>query len=75
MAYVLLANVTIVGTLRKNKQYIPNEKRPSKNCTVTASLNCFRDNVSMANYASKTNKCVILLSTMHHDAYDYRILY
>lgn len=66
--YLLDKNITVVGTLRQNKRDIPKEMKASKDRVVYTSLFCFQNNVSMVSYARKKNKCVILLSTMHHDA-------
>ncbi|XP_022910889.2 piggyBac transposable element-derived protein 4-like [Onthophagus taurus] len=66
--YLLDKNITVVGTLRQNKSDIPKEMKASKDRVVYSSLFCFQNNVSMVSYARKKNKCVILLSTMHHDA-------
>lgn len=65
--YLLDKNITVVGTLRQNKPDIPKEMKPSKDRVVCSSLFCFQKNVTMVSYAPKKNKCVILLSTMHHD--------
>ncbi|XP_071051378.1 piggyBac transposable element-derived protein 4-like [Onthophagus taurus] len=66
--YLLDKNITVVGTLRQNKHDIPKEIKASKDRVVYSSLFCFQNNVSMVSYARKKNKCVILLSTMHHDS-------
>nr|XP_022904749.1 piggyBac transposable element-derived protein 4-like [Onthophagus taurus] len=67
--YLLHKNITVVGTLRQNKRDILKEMKASKDRVVYSALFCFQNNVSMVSYARKKNKCVILLSTMHHDAF------
>lgn len=57
--------LTVVGTLRKNKRQIPTEfflKRPEK-----SSMFAFTEDMTMVSYIPKLNRQVILLSTLHHD--------
>lgn len=60
--------LTLVGTLRKNKPYIPKEFLPSKNREVTSTLFGFRDEGTLCSYVPKKNKAVVLLSSMHTTA-------
>lgn len=59
--------LTIVGTLRKNKKELPINFTNSKDRSVYSSLFGFQENCTIVSYVPKKNKCVILLSTMHHD--------
>lgn len=68
-----LANVlknkqlTLVGTLKKNKREIPKDFLPSIKRPVDSCLfGFFTRDVTMVSYAPKKNKAVVLISTMHH---------
>lgn len=56
-------NITMVGTLRKNKPHIPPEM--IKNRPAESSLFLFDRELTMVSYAPKRNKTVLLLSNMH----------
>ena len=59
-------NLTSVATLRKSKMEIP----PifiSKGTDVHSSQFGFCENITLVSYTPKRDKCVLLLSTMHHD--------
>ena len=58
-------NLTIVGTLRKNKREIPPELLQTKKRTERSSMFCFDQELTMVSYVPKRNKMVVLLSTMH----------
>ncbi|XP_065674166.1 piggyBac transposable element-derived protein 4-like [Hydra vulgaris] len=60
-------NLTIVGTLKKNKPYIPPIMGPNKSGELYSSLFAFHENITMCSYVPKKKKSVILLSTMHSD--------
>lgn len=60
-------NLTIVGTLRKNKREIPNEFISVKDREINSSLFGFANNMTLVSYFPKKSKNVILLSTMHHN--------
>lgn len=60
-------NLTAVGTLRKNKPYIPKEMLAHKDRAERSSTFGFRPNISICSYVPKKNKAVILLSSMHDD--------
>ncbi|KAJ8965808.1 hypothetical protein NQ317_000436 [Molorchus minor] len=59
-------HLTIIGTMRKNKPQIPSElimiRRPEKSSMFT-----FDETSTLVSYVPRKNKCVIVLSTMHHD--------
>lgn len=61
-------NLTIVGTLRKNKAFIPSEMQPSKSREVHSTVFGFSEKGTLCSYVPKKNKAVILLSTMHRTA-------
>lgn len=58
--------LTILGTIRKNKKELPFEitapKRPEK-----TSMFAFQEKFTIVSYIPRKNKNVILISTMHHD--------
>lgn len=58
--------LSIVGTLRKNKRYIPAPMLPSNSRQVQSTLFGFHENVAKCSYVPKKRKCVILLSTVHY---------
>ena len=60
-------NLTIVGTLKKNKPYIQPIMGPNKSRELYSSIFAFHENITMCSYVPKKNKPVILLSTMHSD--------
>ena len=61
-------NITLVGTLRKNKAEIPPGFTVTKNREIGSSLFGFHKNSTLVSYAPKKNKIVLVLSTMHHDS-------
>lgn len=58
--------LSMVGTLRKNKRYIPAAMLPNNRRPVESTVFGFHENVAMCSYVPKKGKCVILLSTMHY---------
>lgn len=65
--FLLTWNLTVVGTLKKNKPYIPQEMKASKTRGLLSTVFGFHEKVTMCSYVPKKNKAVILLSTMHDD--------
>ena len=63
---LLLKQITLLGTLRKNKPDIPKQFTTGKNREVESSLFTFRNRQALVSYVSK-KKAVVLLSTMHSD--------
>ncbi|XP_031346863.1 piggyBac transposable element-derived protein 4-like [Photinus pyralis] len=59
--------LTLCGTLRRNKAYIPADFLPSRNRPIYSSIFGFQSEVSMVSYVPKVNRAVILLSTEHRD--------
>lgn len=65
---LLEKNLTMVGTVRKNKKFIPPELLKCKKVPLYQSTFAFTDNTTLVSYLSRKNKCTILQSTMHHSA-------
>lgn len=68
LARLLLSwQLTMVGTLKQNKTYIPTEMKKSSTKTEFSSTFGFSDDgkVSLCSYVPKKNRIVTLLSTMH----------
>lgn len=65
--HLLSWQLTITGTLKKNKPYIPQAMLPNKNRAVYSTIFGFKDKVSLCSYVPKKNKAVIMLSTTHSD--------
>ncbi|XP_041981601.1 piggyBac transposable element-derived protein 4-like [Aricia agestis] len=57
--------LTVVGTLRANKTYIPQEFKKARE--KYTSLFGFQDKVTIVSYVPKPRKMVYLMSSMHHD--------
>ena len=66
-ADLLLKNITLVGTVRKNKPDIPQEFAADKKRVIGSSLFGFSNRQTMVSYVPKKSKAVVLLSTMHSD--------
>lgn len=60
--------ITLVGTLRKNKREIPVEFLPARQRPIKSSLFGFTKTCTMVSYVPKKGKSVVLLSTLHNDA-------
>lgn len=58
-------NLTIVGTVRKNKREIPPELLELRSRSVGTSMYCFDQAKTLLSYKTKPNRCVVLLSTLH----------
>lgn len=59
--------LTLCGTLRKNKPYIPNELQPKLFKPIFSSMFAFTKDHTIVSYTPSKGKAVILLSTEHHD--------
>uniref|UniRef100_A0A1B6BXZ9 PiggyBac transposable element-derived protein domain-containing protein n=1 Tax=Clastoptera arizonana TaxID=38151 RepID=A0A1B6BXZ9_9HEMI len=59
-------NLTIVGTLRKNKKEIPPEFINTRIRPEKTSMFAYKDGGTLLTYCPKKNKVVLLISTMHH---------
>lgn len=58
-------NLTIVGTLRKNKREIPPSFLPNKRKEIMSSQFAFDNQKTLVSFTPKKSKSVLLLSTMH----------
>ena len=58
-------NLTLLGTVRKTRKELPNEFVLKKR-TAFESVFAFTEDTTLVSYAPKTNKTVVLLSTMHN---------
>jgi len=65
---LLGVNLTMVGTLRKNKRDIPRALLPNRAKALETSMFCFDNQLALVSYVPKPNRAVILLSSMHHDS-------
>lgn len=61
-------NLTVVGTIRKNKKELPPEITTLTGREIGSSRFCFDNEKTLVSYKTKKNKGVILLSTMHEGA-------
>lgn len=62
---MLEKKITMIGTLKKNKAAIPPSFLPNKNRVVGTTDFGFSDDKTIVSYVPKTNKAVILVSSMH----------
>lgn len=60
-------DLTMVGTLRKNKKCIPPKLLIAKNMPLYSSTFAFTKEMTLVSYISHKNKCTLVLSTMHND--------
>lgn len=65
--HLLAHNITMVGTLCKNKKEIPPAFLPNKNKAEKSTVFGFTKSTTLLSYTPKKSKSVLLLSTMHHD--------
>lgn len=62
---LLKEGLTCYGTMKKNKREIPPEFLPSKSRELKSTIFGFQKDMMLASYATKKNKAVIMLSTLH----------
>lgn len=62
---LLKEGLTCYGTMKKNKREIPPEFLPSKSRELNSTIFGFQKDMMLASYATKKNKAVIMLSTLH----------
>lgn len=60
--------LSLLGTLKKNKPYIPDQVRPQRKDSKGTIKFAFRSDVTLVSQVTKKGKAVYLLSTMHSDA-------
>lgn len=58
--------LTLCGTLKQNKRFIPKELLPHKEKPLFSSMFSFQRDVTLVSYVPKPGKSVILLSSEHH---------
>ncbi|GBP61678.1 PiggyBac transposable element-derived protein 4 [Eumeta japonica] len=58
--------LTLVGTLKKNKREVPPQFLPSRHREVGSSIFGFTSDATLVSYVPKHNKAVLVLSSMHH---------
>jgi len=63
---LLKRNMTMTGTIRKNKTSIPPILLDVKGKFVFSSTFAFTENTAMVSYIPKKNRCLILQSTLHN---------
>lgn len=69
LALELLGNgLTLVGTVQKNKRFIPAEFQANRRRELSSNLFGFRKDITLLSHVPKKNKSVILLSTLHRSA-------
>ena len=66
-ADLLQKQITLLGTMRKNKREFSCEFATGKRRSVGSSLFGFSDRQTLVSHVSKKNKAVVLLSTMHNN--------
>ncbi|KAJ8892833.1 hypothetical protein PR048_005414, partial [Dryococelus australis] len=59
-------NSKMVGTLRQNKRDVPNELKYCKNQHLCTTKFAFKDDLTIVSLIPRKNKCMLLLSPMHH---------
>ena len=64
---LLEKNLTLLGTLRKNKPEIPLEMLPCMDRAEYSSIFGFDGKITIVSYVPKPNHAVLDLSTTHHD--------
>lgn len=63
---LLEKQMTLVGTVRKNKPELPPQILATKGRPINSSFFCFTKDTTLLSYIPKKNKSVNLLSTLHH---------
>lgn len=58
-------NMTLVGTVRRNKRFLPSNMQPSKERVLNSTNFAYNADATLCSYVPKRNKAVVLLSTMH----------
>lgn len=67
LAQSLRANgLTSVGTVRKNKKFVPSQFLAHRNREEGSNLFGFRQIMTLLSHVPKRNKAVLILSTLHH---------
>lgn len=58
-------NMSLVGTVRKNKKILPSNMQPAKERPINSTNFAYNSDATICSYVPKKKKSVILLSTMH----------
>ena len=58
-------NMTLVGTVRKNKRFLPRNMQPTKKRPNYATNFAYHRDATVCSYVPKKKKAVVLLSSMH----------
>lgn len=66
--YLKNNGMNCVGTVRKNKKFIPTEFLQSRRCNVGSNLFGFRQTTTLLSHIPRQNRSVIFLSTLHRTA-------
>lgn len=64
---LLSEDITVVGTVKKNKPEIPFQFKNANKRRVNSSLFGFREDATLVSYSHEKGKCTLALSTMHKD--------
>ena len=64
---LLKRNMTMIGTMRRNKPSIPSELFQTKNKEVYSSRFVFADDIMLVSYIPNRNKCVIIQNTLRSE--------
>lgn len=64
---LLKRKLSIVGTVRRNKRFLPPSFQSKKDLPFMESKFLFREGITLVSFQGKCNKNTVLLSTMHHD--------
>lgn len=64
---LLKRKLSVVGTIRRNKRFLPPKFQSKKDLDYMDSKFVFREGVALVSFQGKKNKNTILLSTMHND--------
>lgn len=65
---LLKRKLTMVGTVRKNRDELPAELLVTKNRASQSSMFAFTDTTALVSYCPKKGKNVVLMSTLHKNA-------
>ena len=66
-AHLLANNMTLVGTVRRNKRFLPQEFQTGQGLKKGDAIFGFQKKTTIVGYKSNKKKHVAVLSTMHHD--------
>ena len=61
-------NMTLVGTVRKNKRFLPSNMQSTKKKPVNSTNFAYHRDATVCSYVPKKKKAVVLLSSMHMSA-------